>query len=225
YYLSYSRPEVPPLLRRGANRAFHEAVGDLAAIASRQTPYLKAVGVLPADAHIDARAALLDEALSTIPFLAWSAGTMSHFERDLYSDNLAAGDWQKRWWDYVAKYQGVAPPGPRPADACDACTKTHINDDPAQYYDYAMDFVIKYQLHDHICKKILKQDPHRCNYAGSKAAGDFPRGILRLCATNPLRDLIRDATSEPVSTRALREYFARLDAWLDEELKGKPVGW
>jgi len=225
YYISYSRPEVPPILRRGANRAFHETVGDLAAIASKQVPYLKAVGVLPQAAKIDMRAALLDEALETIPFLAWSAGTMSHFERDLYSEDLKASEWQRRWWELVAKYQGVEPPGPRPADACDACTKTHINDDPAQYYDYAMDFVIKYQLHDHICKKILKQDPHTCNYYGSKAVGNFLRKILEQGAMRPWRDVIREATGEPVSTRALREYFAALDPWLDGELKGKPVGW
>ena len=58
-------------------------------------------------------------------------------------------------------------------DACDACSKTHINDLPAQYYNYALSTVIKYQLHDHICKKILKQDPHSCSYYGHKEVGDF----------------------------------------------------
>ena len=48
YYLSYSTPEVPFLLREGANRAFHEAVGELAKLASEQTPYLVKVGVMPA---------------------------------------------------------------------------------------------------------------------------------------------------------------------------------
>ena len=36
YDLAYTRPEVPFLLRAGANRAFHEAVGELAALASEQ---------------------------------------------------------------------------------------------------------------------------------------------------------------------------------------------
>ena len=27
YYQAYTRPEVPPLLRSGANRGFHEALG------------------------------------------------------------------------------------------------------------------------------------------------------------------------------------------------------
>ncbi len=47
YFLSYSRPEVPFLLREGANRAFHEAIGELAKLASQQTPYLTKIGVIP----------------------------------------------------------------------------------------------------------------------------------------------------------------------------------
>ena len=46
YFLSYSRPEVPYILRQGANRAMHEAVGELASIAAKQPAYLEAVGVL-----------------------------------------------------------------------------------------------------------------------------------------------------------------------------------
>lgn len=224
YFISYTRPEVPPILRQGANRAMHEAIGELAAIAASQTPYLRAVGVLPASAKVDPQAQLLDEALgSAIPFLAWSAGTMAHFERDLYSGDLPPAQWQARWWQYVAQYQGVEPPAPRPADGCDACTKTHINDNPAYYYSYAIATVIKHQLHAHICNKILKQDPHSCSYAGSKPVGDFLRGILRLGATKPWRDVIKDATGEPLSTRALVAYFAPLTPTLDAALaqKGK----
>ena len=40
----------------------------------------------------------------------------------------------------------MAPPSTRAADGCDACTKTHINDDPAQYYDYAIGTVLKYRV-------------------------------------------------------------------------------
>ena len=226
YFMSYSTPAVPPILRQGANRAMHEAMGDLAAIAASQPVYLQAIGILPKDAKIDERAALLDEALeSAIPFMAWSAGTMAHFEHDLYGADLAPAEWQKRWWEYVAKYQGVAPPEERAADGCDACTKTHINDLPAQYYNYALSTVIKYQLHDHICKKILKQDPHACNYYGHKEVGDFLRSIMKQGANKPWRDVIKTATGEPLSTRAMNEYFAPLGPWLDEQLKGQTVGW
>ncbi len=228
YFISYSRPEVPPILRQGANRAMHEAVGDLASIAASQPVYLKSVGILPESQKIDQRAALLDEALDAgIPFIAWSAGTMAHWEHDVYAGDLPASEWQKRWWDYVAKFQGVTPPTDRsqlPA-ACDACSKTHINDLPAQYYNYALSTVIKYQLHDHICRKILKQDPHECSYYGHKEVGDFLKSILKQGATRPWRDILKEATGEPLSTRAMMDYFRPLDAWLDEQLKGKSVGW
>src|SRR5262249_4740044 len=156
-----------------------------------------------------------------IPFVAWGAGTIAHWEHDLYEHDLPPAEWQKRWWKYVADFQGVAPPGPRPAEGCDACSKTHINDNPAAYYQYAIATVIKYQLHDHICRKILKADPHSCSYSGHKGVGDFLRSIWRLGATRPWRQVIEEARGEPLSTRAMLDYFKPLDGWLDEQLKGK----
>ena len=93
------------------------------------------------------------------------------------------------------------------------------------YYHYAIATAIKYQLHDHICKKILNADPHSCSYYGHKEVGDFLRSVLRQGATRPLQRRHPDATGEPLSTRAMMEYFKPLDAWLDQQLKGKPVGW
>ena len=64
YYLSYTRPEVPELLRGGANRAFHEGIGELIAIAGEPGP-LPAGGGDPraATTSIDETRWLLDEAL------------------------------------------------------------------------------------------------------------------------------------------------------------------
>ncbi|HEU4401396.1 MAG TPA: M2 family metallopeptidase, partial [Candidatus Polarisedimenticolia bacterium] len=114
YYLSYDRPGVPMPLRDGANRAFHEGIGELIGMASAQVPYLRQVGLLPADRSIDTDRWLLNEALEkTVPFIPWSAGTMSHFEHDLYEKNLPADRFNARWWEYVRRFQGVAPPEPR----------------------------------------------------------------------------------------------------------------
>jgi peptidyl-dipeptidase A len=224
YYLSYSTPEVPFLLREGANRAFHEAIGELARLASQQPPYLVKVGVMPAGKEPSPVGWLLQSALDSIVFTAFSAGTMSHFERDLYDGELPPGEWQKRWWQYVAEYQGVVPPGARPDDLCDACTKTHLVDDPASYYDYALATLIKFQLHDHICTKILKQDVRSCNYLGSKETGDFLRGILSKGATRDWRAVIKDATGEEISPRAMMAYFAPLVTELEQRNAGKDCG-
>jgi peptidyl-dipeptidase A len=221
YYLAYARPEVPFLLREGANRAFHEAIGELAKLASQQTPYLVKVGVMPKGKEPDPAGWLLQSAMESIVFMPWSAGVMSHFEHDLYEDELPPAEWQRRWWDYVAKFQGVAPPAARPDDLCDACTKTHINDDAAEYYDYSLATLIKFQLHDHICTKILKQDVRACDYSGSKAVGDFLRGILSLGATRDWRQVIKDATGEPISPRAMMAFYQPLVDELAKRNAGK----
>ncbi len=224
YFLSYARPEVPYLLRDGANRAFHEGIGELAKLASQETPYLVKVGVMPADKQPDPTGWLLQSALDSIVFLPFSAGTMSHFERDLYETDLPPAEWQSKWWEYVATFQGVVPPGGREGDLCDACTKTHINDDPAQYYDYALATLIKFQLHDHICNKILKQDVRACDYSGHKEVGDFLEGILALGATRDWRAVIKEATGEPISPRAMMAFYAPLVDELGKRNAGRDCG-
>src|SRR5947209_731546 len=126
YFISYTRPEVPPLLRIGANPAFHEGMGELIALASGQVPYLKSLGVLPTDFQADQTASLLNDALaSSVPFIFWSSGTMAHWEADVYAKNLETNKWNQRWWQYVRDFQGVEPPSDRGEEFCDAATKTH----------------------------------------------------------------------------------------------------
>ena len=226
YYLAYTSADVPLTLRGGANRAFHEAIGDLIGIAARQPAYLKEIGLLEEDAEIDEIAWLLDEALDqAVVFIPFSAGTMSFFEHDLYEENLPVGEFNRRWWEHAARFQGIAPPSPRGEEFCDACTKTHITDDPAQYYDYAMAFVLKYQLHTYIAKNILGQDPRNCNYYGNKEVGDFLWNLLSLGATRDWREVVREKTGGEVSTKAMLEYFEPLVGYLQEENADREVGW
>lgn len=226
YFLAYSRPEVPLLLRDGAMRAFHEGFGDMIAIAANQQPYLRQMGVLASTQTIDQNRWLLSEALdSSIVFLPWSAGTMSHWERDVYAKDLPPEQWNARWWDYVGKYQGVEPPSQRGEQFCDACTKTHINDNPAYYYTYAIGTVFKYQIHDHICRQILHQDPRSCNYYGHKEVGDFLKGLLSVGATRDWRKLLKEKTGSDLSSKPMMDYFAPLMGYLQEQNKGRSCSW
>jgi peptidyl-dipeptidase A len=226
YYISYTRPQVPPILRTGANRAFHEGIGELIDLASHQKPYLQEIGVLSGKSMPDDVSWLLDQALSSsIVFLPWSAGVMSHWEKDLYENDLSPDQWNRKWWEYVGRLQGIRPPEPRGEEFCDAATKTHIIDDPAGYYDYAIATVLKHQLHDHIARKILKSDPHNANYYGNKEVGAFLRSILEQGATRDWRLVLREATGEDLSTRAMMEYYKPLMDWLKKENKGRKKGW
>jgi peptidyl-dipeptidase A len=226
YFMSYTRPDVPPLLRIGANPGFHEGIGELIALASSQVPYLKYRGILPADYQADTTAFLLNDALAnSIPFMFWSSGTMTHWEADVYARHLPAGQWNARWWQYVRDFQGVEPPAPRGEEWCDAATKTHIDDTPCYYYSYAVATVLKFQLHDYIARNILHQPPQACNYAGNKEVGAWLKGILEKGGTEDWRRLLREKTGEDLSTRAMVEYFKPLQSWLEEQNKGRQIGW
>ena len=223
YFITYSNPEVPYVLRDGANRSYHEGMGDLIAMASSQRPYLEQLGLLSKDAKIDQTQWLLNDALSnsSIVFIPFAAGTMTHFEHDLYEDNLPEDQFNSRWWEYVKKYQGIAPPSPRGSEYCDPATKTHIIDDPAQYYDYALSCVLKFQLHDYIAKHILHQDPRNCNYYGNKEVGDFLKSIMRPGASKDWRTVLREKTGEDLSARAMLDYYQPLMEYLKAQNKGR----
>lgn len=226
YYLAYSRPEVPPLLRSGANRSFHEGLGELIALAVSQEPYLRQVEMLGEDQEIDELQWLLDSALTgPIVFLPWAAGVMSHFEMELYAEDLPPEQLNRRWWEMVARYQGVAPPSPRGVGGCDACTKTHINDDPAQYYDYALATVLAFQLHQHICREILGVDPHGCSYHGHREVGDFLSSIMAPGATRDWRELLDETLGAELSAAPMLEYYAPLMDFLEEQNQGRQCTW
>ena len=210
YYISYTNPRVPPLLREGANRAYHEAIGTMIGLAATQQPFLEGRGLAPKNAQVDQTMLLLKEALNYIAYMPFATGTMSRFEYDVYENNLPKDQYNERWWELALKYQGIVPPAPRGEEFCDACTKTHINDDAAQYYDYAIANVLLFQLHDHIARKILKQDPHATNYYGSRAVGDFLRKIMSPGSSRDWRAVLKETTGEDLSAKAMLRYFEPL---------------
>lgn len=223
YFMEYTNPKVPILLRDGANRSYHEGIGDLMAIASSQRSYLEQLGLLSEDVEIDQIQWLLNDALSSssVVFIPFAAGTMTHFEHDLYERDLPKDRFNQRWWEHVEKYQGIVPPSPRSEEYCDAASKTHINNDPAQYYDYALSCVLKFQLHDYIARKILKQDPRDCNYYGNKKVGEFLKKIMRPGASKDWRKVLREMTGEDLSARAMLEYYQPLLDYLKEANQGR----
>ncbi len=221
YYQAYTNPDVPPLLRGGANRGYHEAIGSLLGLAAMQKPFLASKGLVDADAKVDETQKLLKEALSNIVFLPFAAGVMSDFENSLYAENLPKDQYNKKWWELAKKYQGMVPPSERGEEYCDAASKTHINNDAAQYYDYAISYILLFQFHDHISKNILKQDPHATNYFGSKEVGSFLKGILSQGANCDWNELLKESVGSGMSAKPMLEYFAPLNEYLKEQNKGR----
>lgn len=161
------------------------------------------------------------EALNFVVFIPFATGTMTRFEHDLYSKNLPEAEMNARWWAYVRKYQGIAPPAPRGEQYCDACTTTHIVDDAAQHHDYSLSNVLLFQLHHHIARKILKQYQRATNYYGNRAVGDFVRGVMRPGASRDWRVVLREKTGEGLNANAMLRYFEPLMSHLKKANKGR----
>jgi peptidyl-dipeptidase A len=221
YYISYTRPEVPLVLRGGANRAYHEGIGYLMGLASMQRSFLVGRGLVPPDAEVDLIGKLLRDALNYIVFTQWSAGVMTQFEYELYANDLSPDEFNAMWWDLKLKYQGIVPPTPRGEEWADALTKTHINDDAGQYYDYALSYALLFQLHDHIARNILEQDPYDSDYWGSAEVGDFLSDLMSPGASRPWREVIQETTGRELDAQPIVDYFQPLYEWLVEQNEGR----
>jgi len=79
--------------------------------------------------------------------------------------------------------------------------------------------VFKFQLHDYIARKILHQPPQSCNYADNKEIGAWLNNILKKGGTEDWRKVLKEATGEDISTRAMVDYFKPLMSWLEEQTK------
>lgn len=221
YFLTYSNKDVPPLLREGANRSYLGAIGSLMGLAALQKPMLEYLELIPVNIKTDDTQALLKEALNYVIFMPFSSGVMSEFEKSIYTDNLSPDQFNTRWWELVKQYQGIVPPVERSEKYCDPASKTHINDDAGQYYDYALAYVLLFQLHDHIANKILNRDPRATNYYGNKEVGDFLKDIMYPGASKDWRKVLKEKTGEDLSAKAMVNYFKPLYTYLKKVNEGR----
>jgi peptidyl-dipeptidase A len=85
--------------------------------------------------------------------------------------------------------------------------------------------VLKFQLHDHIARKILNEPPQLCNYSGRKEVGTFLMNLMSKGATEDWRKVLKEATGEELSTRAMVEYYRPLLEWLKRQNANRQIGW
>ena len=78
-----------------------------------------------------------------------------------------------------------------------------------------------HQLHGHIAKEILKQDPRATNYFGNQAVGTFLNDILKQGATKDWRLVMKESLKQEISAKPMLDYYAPLMPWLKEQNKGR----
>ncbi len=217
--------QQPFLFRDSANDGFHEAIGDT--IALSVTPdYLKKIGLLTAvpDSSKDI-GILLNKALEKVAFLPFGL-MIDKWRWQVFSGAVPPEKYNQAWWDLRLKYQGVAPPIPRTERDFDPGAKYHV---PANY-PYARYFladILQFQFHRALAKIAGCTGPlNRCSIYDSKPAGQRLNAMLAMGLSKPWPEALEALTGQKqMDATAILDYFAPLKKWLDEQNRGKPIGW
>ncbi len=228
YQRSYNK--LPLIFRDSANDGFHEAIGDTIAL-SITPEYLVKLGFIPKtpDASKDI-GLLMQRALEKVAFLPFGL-MIDQWRWKVFSGEVTPENYNKAWWELRQKYQGVGAPEDRPdAMFFDPGAKYHV---PANvpYTRYFLAHILQFQFHRALseaagCPGTAGTPLHRCSIYGSKEAGAKLDAMLKLGVSKPWQEALFEITGKrEMDATAIRDYFAPLQAWLDEQNKGKPVGW
>ena len=217
--------DQPFMFKSGANDGFHEAIGD--AIALAITPeYLHKVGLLenlPQPGNDIPE--LLKQALDRVAFLPFGL-MIDQWRWKVFSGEIKPADYNKSWWELRRKYQGIAPPVERTEADFDPGAKYHVAAN-VPYTRYFLAHILEFQFYRALCRESGYKGPlHGCTFYGSKEAGAKFNKMLAMGQSKPWPDALEVLTGErQTDAGALLEYFAPLKQWLDEQNKGKKVGW
>lgn len=223
YQRAYSRQ--PYLFRDSANDGFHEAVGDT--IALSVTPeYLVRIGLLDKapDASKDI-GLLLRRALEKVAFLPFGL-VIDQWRWKVFSGRIPPEKYNETWWELRRKYQGIAPPAARTEDDFDPGAKYHVAAN-VPYMRYFLADILQFQFHRALARIAGCREPlHRCSIYGNKEAGRRLNAMLEMGASRPWPEALAALTGQSsMDATAIRDYFAPLEKWLDEQNRGKPAGW
>ncbi len=215
----------PFLFRDSANDGFHEAIGDT--IALSVTPeYLVKLRLLDKapDPSKDI-GLLLKRALDKIAFLPFGL-LIDQWRWEVFSGKIPPERYNQAWWELRRKYQGIDAPVARSEQDFDPGAKYHV---PANvpYTRYFLADILQFQFHRALAREAGCTGPlHRCSIYGNEAAGKRLRDMLEMGLSRPWPEALQALTGQrDLDATAIRDYFAPLQKWLDEQNKGKPVGW
>ena len=224
-YYQRAYQQQSPLHRTSANDGFHEGIGDTIAL-SITPEYLAEVGLLrrvpPADRDLGL---LLRLALDKVAFLPFGL-MVDQWRWKVFSGEIGPEEYNEGWWDLRTEYQGIRAPVPRSEADFDPGAKYHI---PANtsYTRYFLAHILQFQFHRALCEVAGVEGPlHRCSIFGSLEAGARLNTMLAMGASRPWPDALEVVTGQQeMDATAILDYFAPVQAWLDEQNAGRSCGW
>lgn len=225
-YYQRAYKDQPYLFKNGANDGFHEAIGDFVGLSALTPTYLNQIGLLDkvpgAEGDIPF---LLKMALDKIAFLPFGL-LVDRWRWEVFAGEATPERYNDAWWALRLKYQGLVPPGPRPADAFDPGAKYHIPGN-TPYMRYFLAAIYQFQFQRAACQQAGWTGPlHRCSVYGDKQVGQRFNAMLEMGQSKPWPDELEAFTGErKTDASAVVEYFTPLNDWLTEQNKGQSCGW
>jgi peptidyl-dipeptidase A len=215
----------PIFFQNSANDGFHEAIGDT--IALSVTPkYLKEIGLIDEvpDESKDI-GLLMKMALEKIAFMPFGL-MVDQWRWKVFSGEITPANYNTAWWELREKYQGVAAPVVRDADAFDPGAKYHV---PANtpYSRYFLAHIQQFEFHRSLCEISGNTDPiHRCSIYNNKDAGKALNTVLEMGSSKPWQQAYKVLTgNEQMDATAVLDYFSPLHTWLKQKNQGKQCGF
>ncbi|MFN3512868.1 MAG: M2 family metallopeptidase [Phenylobacterium sp.] len=214
------------LFKNGANDGFHEAIGDFVGLSALTPTYLQQIGLLDrAPGAEEDIPFLLKMALDKIAFLPFGL-LVDRWRWQVFSGEATPATYNDAWWTLRTRYQGIAPPGPRPADAFDPGAKYHVPGN-VPYTRYFLAHIYQFQFHRAACRQAGWKGPlHRCSVYDQKEVGRRFNAMMEMGASRPWPEALAAFTGERATdASAVAEYFRPLDAWLTRQNRGERCGW
>ncbi len=217
--------DQPVYFQNSANDGFHEAIGDT--IALSVTPkYLKEIGLIDTipDESKDI-GLLMKMALEKIAFIPFGL-MVDQWRWKVYSGEITPENYNSAWWELREKYQGVAAPVERDANAFDPGAKYHVPGG-VPYSRYFLAHIQQFEFHKALCEISGNTDPiHRCSIYNSKEAGKALNTMLEMGSSQPWQQAYKVLTgNEQMDATAVLDYFAPLQTWLKDKNQGKQCGF
>ena len=215
----------PFLFRDSANDGFHEAIGDTIALSVTPEYLVKLGFIAKAPDPSKDIGLLLNKALEKIAFLPFGL-MIDQWRWKVFSGEIPPEKYNEAWWELRLKYQGIAPPVARTEEDFDPGAKYHVAAN-VPYMRYFLADILQFQFHRALSRTAGCTGPlNRCSIYGNQDAGKKLNAMLEMGASQPWQDALFELTGQrQMDATAIRDYFAPLQKWLDEQNRGKPVGW
>jgi peptidyl-dipeptidase A len=223
YQRAYKEQSV--FYQNSANDGFHEAIGDTIAL-SITPKYLKEIGLIDSipDESKDI-GLLLKKALEKIAFIPFGL-LVDQWRWKVFSGEVTPENYNQAWWELREKYQGVAAPIARAADAFDPGAKYHV---PANtpYSRYFLAHILQFEFHRSLCELAGNTESiNRCSIYNNKQAGNALNTMLEMGSSQPWQQAHKVLTgSEQMDATAILDYFAPLQVWLKKKNDGQQCGF